>query len=61
MLSVVILSVGYTIVRLVLQLFALAIRGDRTNEIEILVLRHQIAVRRRQVARPDLEPADRAV
>ena len=61
MLPVVILSFGYVIVRLVLRLFALAARGDRTNEVEILVLRHQLAVLRRQVARPDLEPADRVV
>jgi transposase InsO family protein len=46
-------------VRLVFQL--VAVRGERANEIEILVLRHQLAVLRRRVARVDLEPADRVV
>ena len=61
MLSAVIVSLGYRIVRLGLQFLTLVVRGDRVNEVEILVLRHQVAVLRRQVIRVDLEPADRVV
>jgi hypothetical protein len=44
-----------------IQALALLARGDATKDLEILVLRHQLAVLRRQTPRPRLERADRAL
>ena len=43
------------------QLLTLLARGDAAKDLEILVLRHQLTVLRRNTPRPRLEPADRAL
>ena len=51
----------YRLVRLVIDLLVLRGRTDRSKDVEILVLRHQLAVLQRQIARPRFEPNDRAI
>jgi len=51
----------YRLVRLVLDLLVLRGRTNRSKDVEILVLRHQLAVLQRQVSRPRFEPEDRAL
>ena len=52
---------AYLVLRRVLELLVLIVRSNASKEIELLVLRHEIAVLRRQVKRPVFEPADRAL
>jgi putative transposase len=54
-------SVLYLVVGRVFGFLVLLGRGDRAKEIEILALRHQVAVLRRQVNRPDLGDGDRVL
>jgi transposase len=51
----------YWSLRRLLELVVLRSRSEREKEIEILVLRHHLRVLERQVARPELSPADRAL
>jgi hypothetical protein len=53
-------SFVYLAVRCVLGLIVLAARPARSKDVEILVLRHELAVLRRRSARPRLTLADRA-
>jgi len=55
------LSFLYWSLRRLLELLLLVGRSEREKEIEILLLRHQLRVLERQVARPQLTPADRAL
>src|SRR3989454_2392090 len=50
----------YVVLRRLLELLALRRRGEAQKDLEIVVLRHQLAVLRRQVKQPVFRPADRA-
>ena len=52
-------SLCYLLLRRLLQLAALRLRSDEFKELEIVVLRHELAVVRRQAGRPELTSADR--
>ncbi|MGH4025051.1 MAG: hypothetical protein ACRDRV_10770 [Pseudonocardiaceae bacterium] len=54
------LSILYQRVRFLLGLIAVLVRRDLSKDAELLVLRHENAVLRRQIARVRYTPADRA-
>ena len=54
-----VLSLVYAVVRRLIGLVGVLSRGDLSKEVELLVLRHENAVLRRQVPRPRYKPADR--
>jgi putative transposase len=49
----------YLVTRRLLMLVVLAFRSDRSKDLEIVVLRHELGILRRQVTRPELSDADR--
>jgi hypothetical protein len=55
------LRLTYLIVLRVFSWIALLTRSGSSNDVEILVLRHQLAVLRRQVSTPQPSWADRAI
>jgi putative transposase len=52
-------SLLYLVVCRLLAFLVLLARGDRSKELEILVLRHELAILRRHVDRPRFAPSDR--
>jgi putative transposase len=52
-------SVVYVLACRLFELVVLLGRGERSKELEILVLRHELSILRRQVSRPQLAPHDR--
>jgi putative transposase len=54
-------SVVSLLLRRVLQMLIQLARDDGAKDVELLVLRHQLAVLRRQTPRPKFKPADRVV
>jgi putative transposase len=54
-----VVSLAYVLVCRLFALLVLLGRGDRSKELEILVLRHELSILRRQVRRPQFSERDR--
>jgi putative transposase len=55
------LSFLYLMTRRLLGVLLGGLRSQHAKDVEIAVLRHQLEVLRRQVKRPEFQPADRAL
>jgi putative transposase len=55
------LSFLYLMTRRLLGMLLGSLRSEHAKDVEVAVLRHQLEVLRRQVKRPELQPADRAL
>jgi putative transposase len=55
------LSFLYLTTRRFLRVLLGSLRSEHAKDVEVAVLRHQLAVLRRQVTRPEFRPADRAI
>ena len=53
------MSLAYVLVCRLFELVVLLGRGERSKELEILVLRHELSILRRQVKRPQFTRHDR--
>ena len=53
------MSLAYVLVCRLFAFVVLLARGDRSKEIEILVLRHELSILRRQVGKPQFSERDR--
>ena len=51
----------YLAVRHLIGLVVLSFRSEQSNDIELLALRHEVAILRRHLRRPAYQPADRAL
>jgi hypothetical protein len=51
-------SLGYLALRCLPQLMLLRSRSESSKELEIVVLRHELSVLRRQAGQPQLRPSD---
>ena len=53
------LSLCYAVFRWILQLAALRVRSDEFKDLEIVVLRHELAILRRRTRRPAMTCTER--